>query len=292
MKTVIQDHRKIVWLASYPKSGNTWFRAFLTTLTKDGDLDINNLQTHGIFSNRKQFEEITQLDSFQLDKEKIWELLPEVYTQKAQRSQQPLFIKIHDAYSFNRLGKPIVPTEVSLGVIYLIRNPLDIAGSLANHMGLTITGAVNLMNREDSTLAKQESDIKNNRQLPQLMRSWSQHVESWVHNGNIPVEVLRYEDLLLKPVETFTKAVRFMGLQKSDVQIRQAVEATSFQHLKRQEVKNGFRERIQPYGRFFRKGKAGSWRRELGDKRIASLIGKHKNVMQQFGYLSEVEAFA
>ena len=76
--------KKIVWLASYPKSGNTWFRAFLTALLNDGDLDINQMKTDGIFSSRFIFDNSTDLDSTYLYDEEVKNMLPEVFCDMAQ----------------------------------------------------------------------------------------------------------------------------------------------------------------------------------------------------------------
>ena len=73
------DTQKIVWLASYPKSGNTWFRAFLTTLLNEGELDINEMKTDGIFSSRQILEAFTDLDSTYLYADEVKTLIPEVF---------------------------------------------------------------------------------------------------------------------------------------------------------------------------------------------------------------------
>src|SRR5690606_41856301 len=107
-------------------------------------------------------------------------LLPDVFCNiAAEYVKQKLFIKIHDAYTYNQFEQPIVPTQPSYCVLYFIRNPLDIAASLANHNGSTIDQAITLMNNPKGCLARQKNNLNVNNQLKQLMFDWSGHVESW-----------------------------------------------------------------------------------------------------------------
>src|SRR5690554_5847280 len=155
--------KKIVWLASYPKSGNTWFRAFLSALLGDGELNINEMKTDGIFSSRGIFDSCTDLDSTYLRDEEIKVLLPDVFCNvAAEYEKERLFIKIHDAYTYNQFEQPIVPTQPSYGALYFIRNPLDIVASLANHNGSTIDQAITLMNNSKGCLARQRNNLNVN----------------------------------------------------------------------------------------------------------------------------------
>src|ERR1700742_3075872 len=103
----LNDQKKIVWLASYPKSGNTWFRTFLTALLNDGDLDINHIKTDGIFSSKETFENATDLDPAYLYDSEAKDLQTEVYRYLEQFSQKEnMFVKIHDAYNYKDDGEP------------------------------------------------------------------------------------------------------------------------------------------------------------------------------------------
>src|ERR1700744_765885 len=133
-KETAVGEKKIIWLASYPKSGNTWFRAFLTALLGDGDLNINMMKTDGIFSSRGIFDDATDMDSTYLYDDEVKQALPEVFTHVVSQYAKPrLFVKIHDAYTMSVDGTPIIPAEPTLCALYFIRNPLDVAGSFANH---------------------------------------------------------------------------------------------------------------------------------------------------------------
>ena len=126
---------RIYWLASYPKSGNTWLRALLTNYRRDGHepATLDELEGGGTACLREVFDDCAGLESANLTLRQIEHYRPCVYEQLAAESEQPLFLKIHDAYTYNADGRPIFPPRATSGVIYLIRNPLDVALSYAHH---------------------------------------------------------------------------------------------------------------------------------------------------------------
>jgi hypothetical protein len=277
--------KKIVWLASYPKSGNTWFRAFLTALLNDGEVDINDMETDGIFSSRQIFDLCTDLDSTCLTDEEVKLLQPDVFNCLAAiTNKERLFIKVHDAYTYNQLHKPIIPVESTFCAIYIIRNPLDVACSFASHLDRTIDEAIHIMNNPNGILVKQKDNLNINNQFIQLMHSWSGHVESWTEQSGIPLLIIRYEDLFNDPLTLFTQAVRFIGLTANAGQIKKATSASSFSQLKWNENEKGFRERITS-NTFFRKGKSGNWKNELNNEQINNIISRHGKLMQLYNYL-------
>lgn len=277
--------KKIVWLASYPKSGNTWFRAFLTALLGNGDLDINEMKTDGIFSSRDILGHFTDLDSTYLYDEEVKLLQPEIFKEAALHYQKEhLFVKIHDAYISNKAGLPIVPTEPTQCALYFIRNPLDIVGSFANHNGSTIDEAITLMNNPKGCLAKQNENRNTNPQFRQLMYDWSGHVRSWTADLPFPVMVIRYEDMLMDTPGTFKKAVQFMRLKVSSDDIIKAINESSFEKLKKKEEKEGFREKNKKSPSFFRSGSMGNWMNELTNDQAKSITDHHHEIMKTYNY--------
>lgn len=274
--------KKIVWLASYPKSGNTWFRLFLTALLNEGELDINQIKTDGQFSSRLPFDSATDLDSMELFDDEVKLLLPDVYTYLSSgQNKQDLFIKIHDAYTLNADFKSIVPSIPTLAAIYFIRNPLDVVGSYAHHNNATIDQTIKLMNNDNGRIG----DVRGGPLLISRILNWSAHVESWTKNMPFPVLVVRYEDMVQKSMETFTRAVSFLGIDASPQQIEQAINKTSFQNLKRAEAEKGFRESARKNSPFFRKGKVGSWIEELKATQVEVIKKKNENIMKQYHYI-------
>ena len=169
----------IYWLASYPKSGNTWLRIVLANLQANQDIpvSINELPTP-IASDRALFDRIAGIESADLLPEEVERLRPQIYRHLAQRSAEPLLLKVHDAYTFLPCGDPLFPTEITLGVIYILRNPLDVAVSLAAHFDCDLDTAIGYMATDGLTLSSSLEVYRH--QFPQRISSWSGHVCSWM----------------------------------------------------------------------------------------------------------------
>ena len=135
---------KIIWLASYPKSGNTWMRTLLTNYLRDSDTpaDINKLDGGPIASARGWFDEWAGIEASALNDTVIERLRPDVYRCMAGESPDTLYMKVHDAWGRTDSGEALFPADVTGGVVYILRNPLDMARSCAHHWGLDIHKAV------------------------------------------------------------------------------------------------------------------------------------------------------
>ena len=274
----------IYWLASYPKSGNTWFRTFLRNLLEDGNepVDINELSTGNIASGRGWLDEVLGFDTAEMDADEVDRLRPEVYRWSL-RDEEVGYHKIHDAYTYTRDDEPLVSREATLGAIYILRNPLDVAPSFANHNHSSIDEAIQVMGNHEYALCRSRKSLPN--QTRQKLLTWSEHVLSWVDAKGLNCLVIRYEDMLVDPVQTFTAAARFLKLPADHDLIEKAIRFSDFRELSRQEKERGFREKPPKTERFFRQGKSGDWRNKLTPAQIATLIHDHGAVMQRFGYL-------
>jgi hypothetical protein len=281
------SHKKIIWLASYPKSGNTWFRAFLTALVNDGRININKLRFNAIFSSRTLFENITDFDSRDLYDPEIKILMPHVFRKIAKEAQDTTFVKVHDSFSYNALNQSIIPEDVTSCAIYFIRNPLDIVASLANHMNFSINEAIEFMCEKEACFSSQRNNLNDKAQFRQYLSDWSKHVESWTSLPRFPVYVIRYEDMLSNPFETFKKILSYTNMTYyDDNTIRKAIEETSFEKLKLQEQENGFKEKFNnKTTHFFRKGGKENWHSELTGQQIDLIVRVHHNLMKQYDYL-------
>lgn len=277
----------IIWLASYPKSGNTWLRLFLANLMeRNRPADINALDFCRIASAGSLFDEAVGYESGMLTHAEIERLRPEVYEYIAAKSKGPLFVKIHDAYTYTTEGKPLVPADATHGAIYIIRNPLDVCVSSAHHSGHTNFDKI-IARMADNSFAM--CSHRDSTQLPQRLLSWRAHVLSWLDAPpSIPVHLMRYEDMKVKPLQTFTLAAAFAGLRHEPARIQDAIKRSSFDELQRQEQQHGFREKAPACKLFFRQGEIGSWRRALTPEQAARIIRDHGDVMQRVGYLSEL----
>ena len=165
----------------------------------------------------------------------------------------------------------------------VIRNPLDIAASLAHHMSFSIDDAVAMIENDSAMLAGASNRLS--QQLRQVLSSWAAHVESWVTEPDFPRFVLRYEDLLAEPLARINDLAAFIGVSRSATELECIVENTCFRKLSAQEKISGFREG-HGQGRFFRHGRAGGWREELSSDQVERIIESQGNVMRRHGYFS------
>jgi hypothetical protein len=280
----MDDQKKIVWLASYPKSGNTWFRAFLTALLNPGstDIDINNLYQTTIASSRQLFDEMTGIASADLNLQEVDRLRPAVYRQNALESNEVLYHKVHDAWTLLPGGQPLFPADVTKAVLYFIRNPLDVAVSFAHHLNTSLDKTIAILNNPDYSFCQRTDRLHN--QLRQRLLTWSGHVTSWVDDSGLPVLVMRYEDMKARPAETFARAADFIGLHYSPAEIMAALDRASFARLQQQEAEKGFSEKNARSGSFFRKGAVGDWKNVLTAGQISQIRDNHRGVMARFGY--------
>jgi len=275
----------IIWLASFPKSGNTWFRILLANLAagENGPADINDLDERGgIASGRHAFEAATLLDSGLISPDDIDRLRPGVYAQMAAEAGEARWIKVHDAYTVNADGKPVLGRGVARAVVYLVRDPRDVAISLAFHNSTTIDAAIELINAPDGALCRGRKGLPP--QLRQKLAGWSGHAASWLDQTDTPVCLLRYEDLCTDPGAAFSRALALAERPAAPEEIERAVRHAAFGELRRQESEKGFGERMSRTAPFFRSGEAGAWRRELTPDQVARIEAVHAPMMDRLGY--------
>jgi hypothetical protein len=278
---------KIYWLASYPKSGNTWMRVLLTNYLRNGDApaNINSLDGGPIASARKAFDDNVGIEASDLTQAEIELYRPFVYEQLSARSKEPLFLKVHDAFTYTPAGYPLISKNATGGVLYLIRNPLDVAVSFAHHSAITVKRMVTRMGDRNFSFVSNPNRLHN--QLPQKLLTWQEHVTSWVDEPGLNVHIVRYEDMKADPIRSFSDVIRFVGLEDDPKRIAKAVDFSRFERLKKQEEESGFSEKAPQAESFFRAGVSGSWREVLAGPLAAKLIKDHGSVMKRFGYLTE-----
>jgi hypothetical protein len=280
----MDDLKKTVWLASYPKSGNTWFRAFITALLNPENpaVDINNMHPATIASSRQMFDELAGVPSSDLTPEEIRRLRPFVYRRNALESDDIIYQKVHDAFVLLPNGESLFPADITKAVLYIIRNPLDVAVSFSYHLATSIDKTIAIMNNPAYAFCQRIDRLHN--QLSQNLSTWSGHVKSWVDDSGLPVLVMRYEDMHKKPIEVFSRAITFIGLGKSQKEIEIALEHASFSRLKQQEEEKGFSEKSVGSAIFFRKGIVDDWQNVLTKEQIRQIVDEHSDMMKRFGY--------
>ena len=274
----------IVWLASYPKSGNTWTRAFLHKLVHvtSGEVQtqrINELNQFSMTSAAKAlFDEILGYSVTDKQLDQIAAARGRVQQRLADPVEGLIFVKTHQALAIDR-GHPTINFSVTAGAIYIVRNPLDVAISYAHHLGRSIDEAINLINSKNAETSVSE------KQVYELYGSWSQHVLSWTRKPHRAIYVMRYEDMLGEPQKTFGALADHLLFKPSDSELADAIKRSSFEQLREQEEKDGFRERPEKAERFFREGRAGQWKEVLTPAQVKRIVDAHGAQMARFGYL-------
>ncbi len=292
-----------MWLASYPKSGNTWFRMIAANLRRDTPVDINDVPGQGgIASARGRFDATMLFPAGLLTHEECDRLRPAVHVAAAsddpdaESDNDPAarvgqiddvrFIKTHDAWTIAGDGEePVLGgTAAAERAILLVRDPRDVVASLAHHNRQTIDQAITFMARPDAALCGRRDRQHN--QLRQRLRSWSGYHRSWLEQTVLPLHVLRYEDLHRDTAAAFAGSLAFARLDVAADAIARAVRFAGFRELGEQERASGFREAPATMvgGRFFRRGVAGGWRDELTDAQVALIERDHGAMMGRFGY--------
>jgi aryl sulfotransferase len=269
----------LYWLASYPKSGNTWARCFLAALAVGGIMpDLDQLaDIIPLSASRSWIEEVLDIPTSDLTPQELDALRREAHHVHAASPHPPRWFKVHDRYD-----PTLFPPEITAGIVYIVRDPRDVALSFAEHRSTSIEDTVKTMNRSDARTRAGRDYIPN---APQLVSSWSDHATSWLDQQATPVLLLRYEDMRTQPVEAFGRLATFLGLTPDSAVLSLAVEATRFDALRAQEAASGFRERPPAMKSFFRQGNTGTWRRDLHPNQAARVVSDHHSMMAKLSYL-------
>lgn len=280
----VEPKTGLVWLASYPKSGNTWTRAFLSNLAailagESAELDVNSIDRFSAGENfTSLYEDLLGFRPTESHRKEIAALRHEVQKSIADMFDGLVFVKTHNGLVLDQ-GRSIINFAVTSGAIYIVRNPLDVAISLSHHLGTTIDEAIATMATRDVTTPV------NDKRVYEIWGSWSQNVESWTRKPHHAIYVMRYEDMLSDPQKTFGALARHLLLDATPSQLDLAIERSSFAKLRDQEEKTGFQEKSEKAARFFREGRSGQWKEILTPTQVDRIVKDHREQMARFGYL-------
>lgn len=277
--------QNIIWIASYPKSGNTWVRVFTHNLIRElkgeteGAQDINDLGRYAIWEHSyPHYTKVLGKSPADATAEEIARARPLVQALISSEQTGLSLAKTHLCFGID-YDVPTINLSVTLGAIYVVRNPLDVAISYSHHCGRSIDSIIADMGQSGFRTPP------SSRHVGEILGSWSQHVASWMGISSRPVLIIRYEDLLAYPVMLFRTVADFLGLNPTDKQLRRAVEKSSFSELAKQEEQNGFVEKPKGVDKFFRNGKAGEWHRHLNQDLVMRILSDHTPMMQRTRYL-------
>jgi hypothetical protein len=276
----------IIWVASFPKSGNTWTRTFLHNLVKlqSGDDEAQQINEMNRFTTwdlgKDRYSKLLGFEPGTDHRKEIAATRHKVQEQIADSSDGAVFIKTHHALVMDR-GHSTINFTVTSGAIYIVRNPLDVAISYAHHMNRPVDEAIERMATENLETEVTEKSVY------EVYGSWSQNVWSWTRTPHRSIHVMRYEDMLASPHKSFGALAEHLLLDATAEQLSLAIDRSSFEKLKEQEDAEGFREKPKAAERFFREGRAGQWKDVLTRPQVERIVRDHGEQMKRFGYLSD-----
>lgn len=278
---------RTVWLASYPKSGNTWMRAIVTALGTHPHL----FQVNQLGSGAQPFVVAGALpwlglDSRWLDRSETDRLRTALVTASGTAPDDaapgpPVLRKTHEVHRPGMPGAEPFPAAATRAAILVVRDPRDVACSYAPFFGVDLDTAVEAM----GTHAGDRRARPALGQTAQPWGTWSSHAASWLDPAvPFPVHLVRYEDLQRDAVATLGPVFAAIGLDCTTEQLASAVDQARFDRLRCSESADGFREVSPSTERFFRRGAAGGWRTELSESQVAAIEADHGEMMQRLGY--------
>lgn len=274
------DNERITWLASYPKSGNTWVRCLLQAYRNNGYVDINDL-TIGIGDSSACFTRaVSPLQLEDLGDRGQWLLRPAALLNAMMATKPPRVFKTHYANVVVAALPAFIPFEFTQRAIYTVRDPRSVALSFSKYFSLSMDKTVEQMAHKEFHIGE-----NNGSQIPQVISSWSNNVRSWASETKFPVHFVKYEDLLIDPLKDLKEMIEFMELEWDENRGKRAVSAAKLSKLRNAEKDNGFVDHTHPdRGVFFNKGGT-RWANELGAKFIAQIESDHSEVMKELGYI-------
>ena len=205
-------------------------------------------------------------------------LRPKAHALIGESSPDTVLVKTHNAL-VEVDGAPMITQALTAAAIYVVRNPLDVVVSYADHLGQPADSIIELMETTGFETPASATLV------PEHHGDWSTHVESWTGRPHPMLHVVRYEDMSSRPGPTFRAVAAFLGLKPPRERLDRAMRHSSFRVLRAQEDRTGFVERTPSQNRFFRAGKAGGWRRVLDDAQVRRVVERHGEQMARFGYV-------
>ncbi len=269
------DH-KLTWIASFPRSGNTWVRALITAYVNGGETDINSIMQTGdkdpaFYQNiiKTPISDWTMTDQALVKPAAMYRMLEE--------AGGNLMLKTHDC-NVDFSGVAQIPYDLTRAAIYIARDPRDVVLSFMNHYNMPSANAA-----VDKVLDGRAMTRYPNKGLLVAQLSWQLSVASWLRDLPYPVYTLRYEDLIENPFDILSEMVRFLQLDYDEKVVKKSIEACQFERLQKQEKEQGFREGVGQT--FFHKGQSQRWKTELDKSLQQRIVKACQKEMQALHYL-------
>ena len=232
----------IIWLASYPKSGNTWVRSLLSAYyySKNGNFNFELLKNINVYPQQKYFD-------VKIDKPGEINSYWDASQEKIISEKKIKILKTHNSLLVLN-GKDFTKPKYTLGIIYIVRDPRNVITSLKNHYDLDYEQSLNFMLNEKKYLY--DIQKKNDYADFHFLSSWSNHYKSWINNNLFKKMVIKYEDLenntfkTLKNLIIYINSLFQVNEEIDEIKINNCIKTTNFEILKHKEKKEGFPENV------------------------------------------------
>ena len=281
------DEKKIIFISSYPKSGNTWIRILVSALLnkKNGLFEFNDLRKILLFSSLKYFSSFKNI-SYQKNGNLDFNFVSNnwINAQKKinRESNEICFFKTHSTRGIIN-GHFFTDKAVCLGFIYIVRDPRDLVISLAHHQGISIDKAIKIMLFKNDFVTSPDK-------VNEPVCTWKNHLDSWNTFKSVSRLIIKYEDLLndtnkeLNQIINFLTSITGLKIINKDNLINNVLNSTKFHRLQKIENEKGFEE-ASKFSNFFREGKQKQWKKILNFKQIDLIEKELYEPMSQLGYL-------
>ena len=289
---IYSNDTMIFWIASYPKSGNTWLRALITSYyyTKDGIYHQNIIKQIGQFPEKRHFLNFDYDKNIATDTTKFWIKAQE----KINQDNKLRFFKTHNAFGALN-NNQFTDNKNSIGAIYIIRDPRNVITSLKNHYELDDDKALSWMMNVKNYIYDVRNFEKDGYSDFQFISSWNMNYKSWKVQTKVPIKIIKYEDLLNQTFVVFKDILKFINKttlnnEKIDTdKLKNSVNSTFFDKLRDDEKKNGFSESIvskkdKSKIPFFYLGPKNDWKKILDDKLQIRISNAFKSEFSELGY--------
>ena len=277
----------IIWIASYPKSGNTWVRSFLSAyyFSKDGVFDIKNLTRIEDYPNKQFFSQTVKEGEIH----NHWE----ESQKKINKEGKVKFLKTHNSL-IKAFGNDFTQPKYSLGVIYIVRDPRNVITSVKNHNDFSNYEEALKFMQNDNAILNDYKHLKNYAKTT-IINSWRINYQSWIQNNFYRRLTIRYEDMISKPYEVFRDLIVFVNTLcrfnegVNSLKLNNSIETTSFDKLRNIENQGNFSESVYSLKdkrkiKFFFLGPKNDWRKELDKSLVKKMNEYYKEDLNKFGY--------
>ena len=282
----------IFWIASYPKSGNTWIRALLSSYyyTEDGIFNESKIHNIDQFPQKKYFKDFKYDKTIVNDTARLW-----LKAQKKINLDKKLrFFKTHNAFG-NLNGNPFTDDINSIGAIYVVRDPRNVITSLKNHYELNDNQAYSWMINENNYLYDIHNFEEDGYSDFQFISSWSTNYKSWKVQKKIPIKIIKYEDLLNETYLVFKDLINFINMLVNNSEhinsdkLKKVIDSTLFDKLRKKEQDKGFTESVLSRdGKrkipFFNLGPKNDWNKILNIKMVKKIEEVFADSMKDLSY--------